>query len=420
MRSHSKLLTMFIVLGTVTAALSVCTKAANEDEFDVKTLAVLWERSDGHNATLWSVRWSPDGKMISTTFFDNATVVWNATTGKRIVKLGAHSNYTSEVDEGTRCGYFIDCQLNKTNNHWPSRVSAWSPDGKYLAVGGDNKLIIIYETTDWTIHKVLSGHEGSVLTVQWSPDGTKIASGSGTDKVEQHNTDKENVVRIWDFAAGVAIANLTGHKDAVMEVKWSQDSARLVSADDKNSLKIWETSTWDNTLNLTGHTIGVLSVDWSPNGTMLVSGSRDYTIILWNSSSGDSQAMWASPNCVRSVDWHPNGELIAASGPAESQLKIRNATTGSIMKTLDEAAVTGSDVMSVRWSPDGKMLAAGAGNEHTLRIYAFGIGTVPPPPLIPEWMPGTILYFAVSVVGTFLIVWLVASKLREKRKKEVQ
>ncbi|MCK5548749.1 MAG: WD40 repeat domain-containing protein, partial [Thermoplasmata archaeon] len=284
-------------------------------------------------------------------------------------------------------------------------------------VGGDNRLVMIYDTTNWTLHKTLSGHEGSVLALQWSPDGARIASGSGTDKDDIHNIP-ENMIKIWDFTTGNAMANLTGHTDGVMDVKWSSNGSRLVSASDDRTIKMWNTSTWSNVFDITGHTIGVLSVDWSPNETKLVSGSRDYSVMLWDASNGSNLAKWSSPNCVRSVDWHPDADLIANSGPAESLMRVRNSTSGAVIKTFDEAAKTGSDVMSTRWSPDGMMLAAGAGKEHTLRVYAFGIATEPPPPLIPVWLPGTILFSAISTVGAGLIIWQVVGNLRIRIHKE--
>jgi WD40 repeat protein len=416
MRPDLRLLSVSVVLFMLIALSFAGGKAAAQDDYDPITLGIFWERDDGHNATLWSVSWSPNGTMISTTYFDNTTVVWEAATGRRIIKLGTHPNHTAEP-EGTRCWGSSECQLNKTVSHWPSRTSSWSPDGKYLAVGGDNRLIMIYDTTDWSLHKVLQGHDGSVLTVEWSPDGSLIASGSGTDKVGMHNVP-ENLIKIWDFGSGNAVATLSGHLDGVMNVRWSTDGSTLVSASDDKTLRMWNTTTWNSVMNLTGHTIGVLSADWSPNGTMLVSGSRDYSVMVWNLSSGESTAKWSAPNCQRSVDWHPAGELIAASGPAESLLRIRNATSGTVLKTFEEAAETGSDVMSSKWSPDGTMLAAGSGKEHTLRVYKFGIATPPPPPLIPEWLPGTILFFALSTVGTILICWHVYRKLIRMRREE--
>jgi WD40 repeat protein len=226
------------------------------------------------------------------------------------------------------------------------------------------------------------------------------------------------MIKIWDFASGIAFENLTGHGDAVMEVKWSPDASMLASASDDRTVKLWTTTDWTNTMNLTDHTIGVLSVDWSKNASVLSTGSRDYSVMLWNVSTGESIAKWSSPNCVRSVDWHPEAELIASSGPAESMLRVRNSTSGSVLKTFEEVAESGSDVMSTRWSPDGKMLAGAAGKEHTIRVYAFGYATEPPVPLIPEWLPGTVIFFAVATVGTILMILQLKYKFKKERKEE--
>jgi WD40 repeat protein len=281
-----------------------------------------------------------------------------------------------------------------------------------VVVGGDNTLVIVYETETWETVKTLSGHQGSVLTVSWSPDGNYIASGSGTDKVDMHNLP-ENLIKIWDFDKGVAIQNLTGHKDGIMEVRWSSDQSKLVSASDDKYIKMWNTTSWDNELNFTGHTIGVLSLDWSPNETMLVSGSRDYKVRLWNATTGEELGRWAAPNCVRSVDWHPYENFIAASGVQEAYLMIRNATTGSILKTIRDNEDFGGVIQSSAWSPDGKRLASGSNVEFKIRVYEFGIGggseqTGPPP-----WLPGMIVFFVFFALIIVVMVVRIPKKIRK-------
>ncbi|MFQ6106166.1 MAG: WD40 repeat domain-containing protein [Thermoplasmata archaeon] len=376
----------------------------------LETLSLMWERLDGHNATMWSVRWSPDNSMISSTFFDNTTVVWNSTTGRRIVKLGSHENYSAETR--TRCDGIKTCEIPY---HYPTRVSAWSPDGRFLAVGGDDTLIYIFETTNWTVDRVFSGHEGSVLTLQFSPNGRLLASGSGTDKVDMHNIP-ENMVKIWDFENGTVIANLTGHKDGVLEVKWSPDASRLVSASDDKTLKVWETGNWTNTMNLTGHAGGVLSVDWSPDGEYLISGSRDYKVRKWNATTGES-VVWEAPNCVRSVDWHEERAIIATSGVAEVMVMIRNATNGAVIKTLDENRVIGGAIMSARWSPNGQMLATASGRDFAIRVYAFGLAEEQPAPLIPPWLPGVVFFFAVVGLSTSITIVGTSRILRRRERR---
>jgi len=372
------------------------------------TMGVLWQASGGHGATLWCVRWSPDGSMLAATYFDNATEVHNSTTGGTVARLVPPPAPRGRCDGYTPPGCF------------PLRSCAWSPDGLHLAMGGNDKTVTVFGTGTWEVERVFTGHLGSVLTVEFSPDGRYIASGSGTDKVEMDNAADENDIRIWDIAAGTQVADLRGHRDGVMEVRWSPDGARLVSASDDKTVRVWNTSGWSLEGELRGHTLGVLCVDFSPGGDHLVTGSRDYTVRLWNltgNASGFSQwQRWAAPNCVRSVDWHPGGELIACSGVDETQLVVRNATTGEVLRTFTESAATRSAVMSARWSPDGERLAAGAGKEATLRVYAAGRLESPPPEAVPWWVQPLVVYGTISWGASIAyLYWAWRRKERERR-----
>lgn len=361
---------------------------------DPSSMGILWENATGRNATLWSVRWSPDGSKVSATYFDNTTAVFNSSTGKSIVSIEAEPVPAGRCDGFTPPG------------RYPLRVSTWSPDGRYLAMGGDDRVVLLYNVSDWTLAKVFSGHRGSVLTIDFSPDGRYLASGSGTDKVEMNNANNENLVKVWDVGNSTLVKDLGGHQDGVMEVRWSPDGKRLVSVSDDKTIRVWNSSNWSLEAELRGHTLGVLCADFSPDGGMLVTGSRDYTIRLWNMDMANftrgapvtmtQAAKWPAPNCVRSVDWHPGGEWIAVSGVDETLLTVRNATTGVAVRTFTESASTRSAVMSARWSPDGGMLAAGAGKEAAVRVYTFGNRAPARAEAIPWWVPNMVIF---SIIG---------------------
>jgi len=395
-------LTMFLVSSAAPGAVE-----AGAPAMDPASMGVLWQNSTGHNATLWSVRWSPDGSMVSATYFDNTTVVYNSTTGARIVKLGSHPLPAGRCDGEKKC---------TIADHTPMRVSAWSPDGRYLAMGGDDRVVIVYTVGSWELSKLFFGHRGSILSLEFSPDGRYLASGSGTDKVEMNNANDENSVKIWDVAISTQVAELRGHQDGVMEVKWSPDGKRLASASDDKTVRLWNTANWTLEAELRGHTLGVLCADFSPDGRMLVTGSRDYTVRLWDMGNLTQAAKWPAPNCVRSVDWHPGGDLIAASGVDESLLTLRNTTTGVVVRTFTESAATRSAIMSARWSPDGENLAAGAGKEATLRIYAAGKRRAPPPEGIPWWVPRLAVYSILSWAGVGIITLLAMRHMERERR----
>ncbi len=131
----------------------------------------------GHsNIGATPLAWSPDGKYIVSGSWDLTNQVWDAMTGKTI--------YTFQG---------------------LSPAVAWSPDGKYIALGSifkqgelpndsDSNAQVVDATT-WSTLLTYTGHaknyvKGGVLypqavsSIAWSPDGKYIASGSDDKTVQ--------------------------------------------------------------------------------------------------------------------------------------------------------------------------------------------------------------------------------------------
>lgn len=53
-----------------------------------------------------------------------------------------------------------------------------SPTGRYLAIGGTDALISLWDTYEWVCRRTLVGMQGNVKTVSFSWDGSFIAGGS--------------------------------------------------------------------------------------------------------------------------------------------------------------------------------------------------------------------------------------------------
>jgi THO complex subunit 3 len=53
-----------------------------------------------------------------------------------------------------------------------------SPNGRYLATGGSDALICLWDTTDWICRRTLAGMVGSVRALGFSWDGAFVVGGS--------------------------------------------------------------------------------------------------------------------------------------------------------------------------------------------------------------------------------------------------
>ena len=241
---------------------------------------------------------------------------------------------------------------------------AFSPDGKTLAAGYSWNSIVLWNVVTGRQRVRFDDFRGLWWSLAFSPDGKTLAEGSGAPATEPKGADLW--VRLWNTETGKLQATFEGHRDSVQSVAFSPDGKTLVSSCMDRTIKLWDVESDRLRATLKGHKGCVSSVAFSPDGKTLASASDDNTIKLWDMETATLTATFGGHSGgVFWVAYSPNGKTLASTGGWDKTIKLWDAATGRELATLKGHTAT---VTPVAFSPDGKTLASGS-DDKTIKLW---------------------------------------------------
>lgn len=294
----------------------------NSSEWEMKQVF-----KPAHDQMVWAVAFNPDGKTIASAGADNRIKFWDVASG------------------------FLRSTFSRPVN---CTDVAFSPDGAYLAIaGGDHGEnppgeLVLLETANGEEEFVLETHESAKYSksVAFSPDSKWLASG-GIDKA----------VKIWNVEQRELHAISTGHTELVSQVAFSPNGKLLASASFDHTVKLWSVPDGDAIATLRGHEKEVRGIAFSPDSQLLVSVGEDGTARVWNTRSGEQLGvMNGHGERFFSVAFSPDAQHVATGSRGPSGVMIWDVNTQKSISTV-VLPQQEQEIMSLKFSSDGQMLA---------------------------------------------------------------
>ena len=239
-----------------------------------------------------SVNWmNQGGNCLAIGMADNSLQLWDAQTAQPIRSLKGHSSRVSSLSwnnhilsSGSRDTWIINHDIRARNNVVSSFEGhkqevcglKWSPDGRYLASGGNDNNLFIWELNSRrkNFKYCFNEHTAAVKALSWCPwQRNLLVSGGGT-------VDKS--MKFWDIERGKLINNLNVESQ-VCSIVWNPFEKELLSSHgfSKNQLILWRFPTMEKITELNGHTNRVLHTCLGPDGGTVVSAAADETLRFW-------------------------------------------------------------------------------------------------------------------------------------------
>ncbi len=350
---------------------------------------------------IWPKTVSPDGRLIL-----GSGRLWDAATGEDLGSLtafgerGGVSRPSRVIFSPDGEHFLISGSLDGTSPRvWEiaggrevARMEAvaiesvaFSRDGRWLATGGWDYMVRLWEVESGRELRTLKGHKGLVGAVAFSDDGAWLLTGG--DDGQALTRPKHSTARIWDTKTGRELRRYRVDRAYITAVALAPGRELFATGGDDGIVRLWQPSKQKPLAELTGHSRPIRTLDFSDDGHLLLSAGDDGTARLWDveqrseilrlSANEGGEQSFVANSAGEAVQAGGFGSAMFAPGDAtiltagvDTTVRLWDTATGrEVLRLLGHRSLVSSAFMS----PDERWIGS-ASEDGTVRIWDRATG----------------------------------------------
>ncbi len=331
---------------------------------------------------------SPDGKLIATTHYapDKAIRLWDIATGKELRALRADElvrhpwALTFSRDGKALAALYTDNRKRPPPpKALPARIRIWqvaagkeaaafdAPDGDALtiAIAPDGKTLVVGQSRGICLCAAATGRKLRTLRRH---KASRVFLAFAADGTLASASSEEAVVRLWDTATGRQ-KNVLRPREDVTSLAFSHDGKRLVSGGrrPRRSFRVWDVASGTTILtHQRPFRRGMGQLVLSPNGKTVAEGNFQAPS-FWDVATGKEVLhQHGHARSVTVIAFAPGGKALTSAG---GSVRVWERATGRQVALLE----FDDETWGVSFSPDGST-AITARWDGTIRIWDVNTG----------------------------------------------
>jgi WD40 repeat protein len=325
---------------------------------------------EGHSARITTLRFSADAKRLYSASEDATIRTWDVAGATLVARLDAPSaveglalsadgsRLISAGADGSVRTWSIPTTPTQRLASLPAPVAALgtSPDRQRLAVACEDGNVLVLEAATGKTQRQFPQQAAAATSVVYSPDGKWLAAGGA-----------DGQIRIWDAAADQP--PLVGNGPApVTALAWQPSGQEVVAASGDGKLTFW---------GLQGAVAGsvplkvlrqaaaagaaIRAIAYASDGSALFIAGEEGTATAINPVDGAKKFAASHGSPINALALSPDGKLLATAG-RDQRIRLWNTADGSPAATPTLAGLA-TEITAINFSPDGRYLLAGGANE---------------------------------------------------------